>query len=165
MRVVDENNDENISYWLRKSLYLLNDLRNFNEIFRKDVTYDNIKSHKKLELHTLSRRYIFGKITKVGANRPISSPILLRVRVITYIIFGRSQPSFPVKAQLQLPWSEKLWQIKIRNLVIIDLTYLSNTFLGLSYADLCCRESISCYLAILVLIFGQQSTLIRQWMR
>ena len=23
------------------------DLRNFNEIFRKDVTYDNIKSHKK----------------------------------------------------------------------------------------------------------------------
>ena len=29
------------------SSYLLNDLRNFNEIFRKDVTYDNIKGHKK----------------------------------------------------------------------------------------------------------------------
>ena len=26
---------------------LLNDLRNFNETFRKYVTYDNIKSHKK----------------------------------------------------------------------------------------------------------------------
>ena len=25
----------------------MNDLRKFNEIFRKDVTYDNIKSHKK----------------------------------------------------------------------------------------------------------------------
>ena len=25
----------------------LKDLRNFNEIFRKDVTYDNIKSHRK----------------------------------------------------------------------------------------------------------------------
>ena len=31
----------------RKSSYLLNDLRNFNEILRKYVTYDNIKSHKK----------------------------------------------------------------------------------------------------------------------
>ena len=27
--------------------YLLHDLRNSNEIFGKDVTYDNIKSHKK----------------------------------------------------------------------------------------------------------------------
>ena len=27
--------------------YLLNELRNFNKIFKKDVTYDNIKSHKK----------------------------------------------------------------------------------------------------------------------
>ena len=31
----------------RKSSYLLKDFRNFNEVFRKDVTYDNIKSHKK----------------------------------------------------------------------------------------------------------------------
>ena len=30
------------------------DLRNLNEIFRKDVTYDNIKSHKKAGLHPLS---------------------------------------------------------------------------------------------------------------
>ena len=27
--------------------YLLNELRNLNEIFMKDVAYDNIKSHKK----------------------------------------------------------------------------------------------------------------------
>ena len=26
---------------------LLNNLRNFNEMFRKDVDYDNIKSHRK----------------------------------------------------------------------------------------------------------------------
>ena len=32
----------------RKSSNLPNDLRNFNEIFRKNMTYDNIKSHKKL---------------------------------------------------------------------------------------------------------------------
>ena len=31
----------------------MNDFRNFNEIFRKDVTYDNIKSYKKPEPHPL----------------------------------------------------------------------------------------------------------------
>ena len=42
---------------------LLNSLRNFNEIFRKDVTLtcDNIKSHKKPVFHPLFRRYIFQK--------------------------------------------------------------------------------------------------------
>ena len=30
----------------RNSSNLLNDIRNFNEIFKEDVTYDNIKSHK-----------------------------------------------------------------------------------------------------------------------
>ena len=38
-------------------------MSNFNEIFRKDVTYDNIKILKKRGLHPLSRRYIFGKTT------------------------------------------------------------------------------------------------------
>ena len=54
---------ENSCYWQRKSSYFLNDLRNFNGIFRKDVTYDNIKSRKKPELHPLFRRCIFGKTT------------------------------------------------------------------------------------------------------
>ena len=52
---IDEN--KNSSYWQRKSSYLLYDLRNFNEIFRKDVTYDNIESHKK-QFHHLFRKYI-----------------------------------------------------------------------------------------------------------
>ena len=30
----------------RNSSYLLNDLKNFNEIFTKDVAYDNIKSQQ-----------------------------------------------------------------------------------------------------------------------
>ena len=38
----------------RKSSYLLNNLKNFNEIFKKDVTYDNIKSPKKKQGFTLS---------------------------------------------------------------------------------------------------------------
>ena len=43
----------------RNSSFLLSDLRNFNEIFRKDVTYDNIKSHKKPGFHPLFSRYIY----------------------------------------------------------------------------------------------------------
>ena len=39
--------DENSYCGRKKYLYLLNDLSNFNEIFLKDVTYDNIKSRKK----------------------------------------------------------------------------------------------------------------------
>ena len=38
-------------------------LRNFSEIFGKDVTYDNIKSHAKARPHPLLRKYIFGKST------------------------------------------------------------------------------------------------------
>ena len=55
--------DENSQYWQRNSLYLLNDLRNFNEISWKDVTYDNIKSHKNRGFHPLFRKYIFQKNT------------------------------------------------------------------------------------------------------
>ena len=48
--------------------YLLNELRNFNEIFMKDVAYDNIKSHKKTGLQPLFRKHIFEK-SQGGATR------------------------------------------------------------------------------------------------
>ena len=41
-----------------ESPYILNDMRNFNEVFRKDVTYDNIKIHKKTGVQLLFRRCI-----------------------------------------------------------------------------------------------------------
>ena len=44
-----------------QNLCLLSDLRNFNDIFRKDVTYD-IKKTKKTGPPPLSNRYIFGKV-------------------------------------------------------------------------------------------------------
>ena len=54
----------------------MNELRNFIEIFRKDfrkdVTYDNIKSHKKPGLHLFSEKNIFGKTTGGGSNCPPS---------------------------------------------------------------------------------------------
>ena len=51
--------DENSKYRQRKSSYLLNDGRNLDEIFRKDVTYENIKSQKKAGLHILSPENVF----------------------------------------------------------------------------------------------------------
>ena len=53
---------------------ILNDLRNFNEIFRKDVPCDNIKSHKKPRFQPLFRRYIYGKTTGGGGGCQIDSP-------------------------------------------------------------------------------------------
>ena len=50
--------DENNQCWRKKSSYLLNDLRNFNETFRKYVSYDNIKCHKKAGLQPLSGKHI-----------------------------------------------------------------------------------------------------------
>ena len=45
-----------------------------NETFRKDRTYDNIKSHEKAEFHHLSRRYILGKTTGGGGEQIDPSP-------------------------------------------------------------------------------------------
>ena len=53
----------------------------------------------------------------------------------------------------------------LANVVKNDLTYSSNTLLGLFYVDFCCRESISSCLIILVSIFGPQITLFIQSIR
>ena len=44
--------------------------KNFNENFRKDVTYENIKTCKKPELQSLSRKDGFEKITRAGQIDP-----------------------------------------------------------------------------------------------
>ena len=54
-----------------------------------------------------------------------------RHKLITCIYFRSSQPPFSLKEQLLLPYSGKLWQIKMTKLVTNNLTYSSNTFLGL----------------------------------
>ena len=51
----------------RISSYLLNDLRKFNEIFRKDVFWDNIKSHKKPGFHPYLEDTSFEE-PQVGSN-------------------------------------------------------------------------------------------------
>ena len=57
---------------------------NFNEIFMKDVTYDNIKSHKKSGTQNpLSEKCIFGKATggKGGvSNRPLQFAFMVKLQ-------------------------------------------------------------------------------------
>ena len=48
---------------LIKSSHLPNDVKNFNEIFIKNVSYDNIKSHKNSRFYPLSRIQSFGNTT------------------------------------------------------------------------------------------------------
>ena len=56
----------NPSILKEKILYLLNDLSNFNKIFRKSVAYDNIKIHKIPGFHSFPRKHIFAKNHRGG---------------------------------------------------------------------------------------------------
>ena len=66
-----------------KNLRLLNEMSSFNEISSKDVTNDNIKSHKKPGLHPFSEKHIFGK-TPGGVKL---TPSLFRVKHCIYTSF------------------------------------------------------------------------------
>ena len=67
---------------LKKKLFtFLNNTSNFNEIFRKDVTYDNVKSHKKTSASPSLWKMHFSKTTNGGSNL---SPIVFRVKAINY---------------------------------------------------------------------------------
>ena len=50
----------------------LNDLRNFDEIFRKGVAYNNIKSHKKQNV-TLSLENTFSEKQQAGGRGRLSN--------------------------------------------------------------------------------------------
>ena len=58
----------------------LNDLTNFNKIFRKNVAYDNINSHQKAGFYPLFRKYIFGKTTGGGQINPPSNLFRVKMR-------------------------------------------------------------------------------------
>ena len=59
-------------------------MRNFNEIFRKEVPYNNIKSHKNPGFYPFFRWYIFQK-TKVGWWSNWPTPAVLRLNAMTTI--------------------------------------------------------------------------------
>ena len=62
----------------KKSSYLLNDLRNFDEIFRKNVAYDNIKNQRKARVLSFSRR---DALLENNRGNQIDPPAFLRLRI------------------------------------------------------------------------------------
>ena len=57
-------------------------IEELNESFRKNVTYNIIKSHKETGFHTLFRRYIFQKTTMWVKLIP---PAILEFKVATNV--------------------------------------------------------------------------------
>ena len=63
----------------------MNDLRNFNEIFKKDVAYDNIKSQEnKTKTKSMKQGFTFSPentfLEKPQGERQIHPPSLFRVK-------------------------------------------------------------------------------------
>ena len=61
-------------------------MRNYHEIFRKDVTYDNAKSNKKSGLHHFSEKHISKKTTGVGGHIELL-PNLFKVNTRYHFVF------------------------------------------------------------------------------
>ena len=57
-------------------------MRNFNEIFKKDVPHDNIKSQKKAKLHSLLENYIFSQGERGKIVKLTPPPGLFRIKVL-----------------------------------------------------------------------------------
>ena len=73
---------------------------NFNEKLWKDVTYDNIKSHKKPGFRPLFRSYIFQKPT--GGWREVGSALEV-VLGLTTALLGPVNGPFPLNLTKQFP--------------------------------------------------------------
>ena len=80
--------DENSYYWQRKSSYLLNNLRNFNAVFRKGTTYGNTKSHKKNRVSPSSWKIYFWKNHNGGQLPP---PLPLAILELKRLLFINSE--------------------------------------------------------------------------
>ena len=66
--------------------YFLNEMRNLNEIFKKDMTYDNIKSHKKSEFHLSSEDKFLKKKTQLTPPPPSRSRVNILIDKSYFLI-------------------------------------------------------------------------------
>ena len=64
---------------------------NFNEIFSKNVTCDNVKSHKKSELQSLFRKHNF-RATTMGPPPPPPPPVFLGLIYLPLSSFNTLRP-------------------------------------------------------------------------
>ena len=129
----------NSYYWWKKFLYFLKELLNFNEIYRKSVTYDNIKIHPESVLHALPREYYFRKTTGRGifrVNKSVTDKDWFSLFCFAEL-FCRMQPlsvTFVVTKKLSLNMSfTKIFLIIIRKTDISQNTMTSN-FIFLTFA-------------------------------
>ena len=76
---------ENCKYWRRKSSYLLNNMRNFYEMFKKDVAYENIDVTKNQALTLSLENTFLGK-----PNWSNWGPFFLGLRTLPTDCFWKS---------------------------------------------------------------------------
>ena len=82
-----------------------------NEMFRTSVTFGNTKSHKKAELHPLSRRYIFGKTTggvKLIPQHFIGSSLSFSIHLLSSI-YSTLQPRHIKYSNILLSQLKPVW--------------------------------------------------------
>ena len=83
------------------------------EIFRKDVTYDNIETHKKPGLHPLFGRYICGKTTGRVKLTPPPPPAYLGLKL--------SLPKLLTKLSNE---ELKNWKLSIKATLLLMLKFM-----------------------------------------
>ena len=66
-------------------------MTNSNEIFKKDMPYDNFKSHKKPRFHPLFRRYNFEKAAGEGGGQIDPRPFVLVLKILKKHGFNQSE--------------------------------------------------------------------------
>ena len=87
----------------RKSSYLPNHFRNFKEVSRKNVYYDNIKSYKKTGLYALSR--------KCGKATWGKTPSLFRVTVYHIFLFRFKREQY-VSVNVELTFKKVFTKVR-----------------------------------------------------
>ena len=91
----------------RESFHILKELNKFNENFRRDVTYNNIKSHKKARFHPNFRIYIFGKTKGWGVKLPNRGLAFLWLSSI-FVVCNQKTSPFEFNSNFYIPVKKQM---------------------------------------------------------
>ena len=78
-------------------------------------------------------------------SKGVGDGFILTDLVIIYTRFGSSQPPVSLEITTIASLTRNTSTITSKRLLKKELTYSSNTFQGLLYAEFCCWEGISCF--------------------
>ena len=112
-------------YWQKNSIYLLNDLRNFNGIFRKDVTYDNFKSNKNQGFTLSLDDTILENLRWVGVKLTSTPHLLTRTSAVLLglMSFRSGSNLFSKRFMEERSKSSKLFTLLFRQKKHMSLSY------------------------------------------